>query len=613
MCGILGFIDPNLSQSEGDALARRMLDTLYHRGPDHSDFWRNGNMVLGHTRLSIIDLSDAADQPFHYQHWAMIYNGEVYNYLELKKELEALGHRFLTVSDTEVILHAYAEWGSSCVHRFVGMWSFVIADRRDDSLFISRDRFGIKPFYYIREGARFFFASEMKALRSTPLFSEAVNQRQMARFLQLGWLQYGQETMYEKVSELPASHNMYVQGSEVRLEPYWTLPDGSTDSRSFEEKVEEVRHAFLESVRIHLRSDVPLGACLSGGLDSSSIVSSVSHLYPEQEVKTFSIYYEREGYDERPWINEVIGKYPNLDPRFSSPGDDELLEHFDRFCFHQEIPVAGSSPFSQYFLMKLAKDSGVKVTLDGQGADEFFAGYHYTFYRLIATYIRRGRLGQALSAWSDHGNMQGMSLAQRFKVLGLSMASLIKDEKALAQLEFERYAPYLPNHPHEDILEPRAAGRNRFDDFLHRLLFTSPLPSLLHYEDRNSMAHSIESRVPFLDHRLVECVTRMNPEDKIRKGVTKSLLREAMKDILPKPIYDRKDKVAFATPGEVLWLRGPLSQSLEIVPELAENLDMERVGVMLSNFRLGDDRHARPVWRLAMLNRWMEKRGNSRA
>ncbi|NNC82955.1 MAG: asparagine synthase (glutamine-hydrolyzing) [Flavobacteriales bacterium] len=606
MCGINGFIDTRIGEEESRNILDDMLRATHHRGPDYTGTYHHRAVHLGHNRLSIIDLSDEANQPFFLDHLVMVYNGEIYNYLEIKKELEGLGVHFTTQSDTEVLLRSYQQWGPDCVQRFMGMWAFAIYDTEEERLFASRDRFGIKPFHYIHRGESFCFSSEFKALRRSPSFDTTVDQRQVALGLQLGMVYHQESTYWQSVKNLPGGHNLIFQKGSLKVWRYWDVTEFATDERSFEEKAEEFRELFLQSIRLHLRSDVPLGTCLSGGIDSSSIVSSVCHLYPEQELHTFSVYYDQEGYDERKWMQEVVKKYPQISPHYFSPSDAELDEHLEKFLSVQEVPIAGSSPFSQYFLMRLAKDCGVTVTLDGQGADEYLIGYMHAFPRIIADHLRKGRIGAAMSETQAHRKVSGMRQKGLIDLGMKTMASLLMDEPRLSELAMLRALPYLMKEDYKAD-EPGNAAQSRTYSQHHTLAFHSTLPTLLHYADRNSMAFSIESRVPFLDHRLVEAAFKMKVTDHVHQGVTKSVLRRSMRGIIPKAIEERKDKVAFKTPGDIRWLRGPLGHLLEPVDGLFDILDRSRTMGYLNEFQQGDDRYGKLIWRVAMLNHWLAR------
>lgn len=380
MCGIAGFIDPSLAQADREPLIQKMLGSISHRGPDATNSLLINQVALGHNRLSILDLSDAANQPMRRGDLVMVFNGEIYNYLEIRKELESFGHRFHTQSDSEVILSSYEQWGAACVQRFVGMWALAIWDSRKEELFCSRDRFGIKPFLYILEGDRFYFGSEYKALRPSPVFSNDLNMRQIRRGLQMGWVVYQDETYFEKVKALPEACNLLYRNGKVKIERYWDLQPLSKDQRTYQEKTIEFRERLIDSLRLHMRSDVEVGACLSGGIDSSSITSIVGHLYPDVDFRTFTIYYAGENaVDERPFVKSILQKYPHIRNVDYSPQKEALRECFHRMCYHIDVPTNWSSDISQYYVMELAGRHKMKVLLDGQGSDEFLGGYMHSF------------------------------------------------------------------------------------------------------------------------------------------------------------------------------------------------------------------------------------------
>ncbi|MEO5571733.1 MAG: asparagine synthase (glutamine-hydrolyzing), partial [Bacteroidia bacterium] len=311
MCGIAGFYDSTLSSGDAQIVLDKMLSSIAHRGPDARAAYSDESLYLGHNRLSIIDLSEHANQPMHYDDYVIIFNGEMYNYLEVRKKLVEKNYSFKTQSDTEVVLAAYKEWGSDCVKEFVGMWAFVLWDKKKKELFASRDRFGIKPFYYIFEGNKLYFGSEYKALKQSPLFKNDLNFNQVSRGLQMGWICYQDETYFEKIKSLPAAHNLKLEvgSSKLEIKKYWDIETGKYSEMSFEEKKEKFLELFSDSIKLHMRSDVPVASCLSGGLDSSAIVSMVQELNPGKKYKSFSVYYEgKNDVDERPFIYEVIKK-----------------------------------------------------------------------------------------------------------------------------------------------------------------------------------------------------------------------------------------------------------------------------------------------------------------
>lgn len=605
MCGIAGFIDPSLAQADREPLIQKMLGSISHRGPDATNSLLINQVALGHNRLSILDLSDAANQPMRRGDLVMVFNGEIYNYLEIRKELESFGHRFHTQSDSEVILSSYEQWGAACVQRFVGMWALAIWDSRKEELFCSRDRFGIKPFLYILEGDRFYFGSEYKALRPSPVFSNDLNMRQIRRGLQMGWVVYQDETYFEKVKALPEACNLLYRNGKVKIERYWDLQPLSKDQRTYQEKTIEFRERLIDSLRLHMRSDVEVGACLSGGIDSSSITSIVGHLYPDVDFRTFTIYYAGENaVDERPFVKSILQKYPHIRNVDYSPQKEALRECFHRMCYHIDVPTNWSSDISQYYVMELAGRHKMKVLLDGQGSDEFLGGYMHSFYRLIGNELRQGHLATATRLFRDHRTNQEFGMKKSADVWAKSVMSAVFTEQQLYSMEYRHFHPYLHRDP--DRNAPfRLAERfpDKLDNFLYNLIFQTLLPSLLHFEDRNSMAFSIESRVPFLDHRLVEFGFRLKSEDRIRNGVTKSILRDSMRGILPDEILNRSDKKGFTTPG-AHWLRTDMHFLLEQDFSSLDFLDQRLLRKLIKEFEGGNDKLAQLLWRVGGLGYW---------
>jgi asparagine synthase (glutamine-hydrolysing) len=610
MCGIAGFTDYSIAPDEGRQILEKMLGATAHRGPDARGVFIDLPVYLGHNRLSIIDLSEEANQPFHYRNASMVYNGEVYNYVELREELKKHGFDFKTQSDTEVILAAYHHWGVECVAKFIGMWAFVIYDKQKKTLFASRDRFGIKPLYYLHSGKQFYFGSEYKTLKPASLYSNDLNRAQVLRGFQLGWVTYQDETYFRKLKALPAAHNLLfeIETGKISVSSYWDIETGHYSHLSFEEKCEKFLELFTDSVRIHLRSDVPVASCLSGGLDSSAIVSMVQKLHPGKEYHAFSIYYEGDDdVDERPFIREVINKYPAVVPHYFTPSPQQVEEHFHHALYHADVPCTGSSFISQYFLMKLIGQQKIKVVLDGQGSDEYLAGYMHTHYRIVADYVRSLKFGKALSHTTAVGLSLNLSASQQIVHFLKSILSVFNDEHSLYGIEFRHYFPFMCNErstPSPFLL--KYVKGNRVDNFLYHLIFNTSLPTLLHYEDRNSMAFSVESRVPFLDHRLVEFAFGLRTEDKMKGTTSKYILRKALSGILPELIEERKDKKGFVTPGETKWLRGPLKHLLDDKIEDAGFVDKSKAEKIISAFKKGNNRYASLVWRLATFNYFLK-------
>lgn len=605
MCGISGFIDSNLSNEQAEKTIGSMLESIAHRGPDARSTWINLPVVLGHNRLSIIDLSPDGVQPMHYFDSVIVFNGEIYNYIEVREELISKGYKFSTHSDTEVILAAYREYGTSCVDKFLGMWAFALWDKKKNELFCSRDRFGIKPFYYIFENGRFYFGSEYKALKKSPLFTNNLNLDQVSRGLQLGWVCYGEETYYTKLKSLPAACNLLYKQGDVEINRYWDIDATKKCTLSEEEKYNKFRELFLDSIRLHMRADVEIGGCLSGGLDSSAIAASVSKLFPEINFKTFTIYYEgKDSVDERPWVNEVLKENSSLKEFTYSPTDKDLIDNYERAFYHADVPLAGSSPISQYFVMQLAGKNKIRVLLDGQGSDEYLAGYMHSFYRLVGGLISKGNLLEAHKQFYAHASIQEFSGKKKLDSAAKSLLTVFQNENSLYNFEYRKYFPFLLKSTNSDLVL-KDFNSSRLNQFLYHLTFNTSLPSLLQYEDRNSMAFSIESRVPFLDHRLVEFVFSLNDDDKFSQGITKKVLRNALKSILPSKIAGRMDKKGFVTPGEIKWLRGPLKNLTKIDLTKIDFIDENKARKVIKNFENGDNKNATLMWRICTLNHWL--------
>lgn len=605
MCGIAGFIDSGSSKEAGLELLEKMLASIAHRGPDARGKWNGDNVFLGQNRLSIIDLSEASNQPFFYEDLVMTFNGEIYNYIEIREELLRKGHRFHTTGDTEVICAAYKEYGTECVKKFVGMWAFALWDKTRKKLFCSRDRFGIKPFYYVLRGENFHFASEYKALKEIPGFNKELNTEQFKRALQMSWVVYREETFYKHLISLLPAHNLVWQDGQISISKYWDIDFSQPVSRlNWQDKKEKFFSLFRDSVMLHSRSDVQNGTCLSGGLDSSAISSMYSNLFPGLKMKSFSIYYEND-VDERPFVREVVKKYPNIIPYYFSPNEQQIQDNFHKVGQHADVPLTGSSFLSQYFLMKLAKSEGVTVVLDGQGSDEYLGGYLHSFYRVIGQLFSIMQINKGLSLLSKLSEREHFNGDKKRDFLFKSVAAAFCDENRMYELEYSRINKFL-NGGKENLSIEKKTG-DRFNNFLYHILMNTTLPTLLHFEDRNSMAFSLESRVPFLDHRLVEFAFTLLREDRINdEAETKFILRESMKNILPEAVYSRKDKKGFVTPGEKQWLNGPLKFLMDIDYGQMEWLNRKEARKMVEEFKNGNTTNAVFAWKLGCFSYWLK-------
>ena len=495
--------------------------------------------------------------------------------------------------------------------RFVGMWAFAIWDTAKKELFCSRDRFGIKPFYYIHSGDRFYFGSEYAPLKLSPMFSSAFDLGQISRGLRVGGVAcYQDDTYFKCLKALPERCNLLFKGGKVSVTPYWDI-DGARKFRgTFEEKRERFRDLFRDSVRLHMRSDVAVGGMLSGGMDSSSIVSVIGRDFPTVPFKTFTIYYEgRDQMDERAWASEVISAYPNLEPVYYAPSGQQVAECFDAVTKAYDAPMTSSLAVSSYFVMKLAAEKKIKVVLDGQGADEYLAGYWPAYDRLIGGQIKRGRWLKALKSLHEVRRQKSLDLVGT-GLLGLhSVAGAVLSEETIwrhrSLFQFSR----ITTEKKKLSSDLRRFHSSRLNQYLYHILFHTFLPSLLQYGDRMSMAFSIECRLPFLDHRLVEFAFALDDEDKIREGQSKYILRRSMEGIVPAAILARRDKQPFVGQEMASWLSGPLKHLIER-PMTFDGIDIineREARQIVRDFREGDRSQTWLVWRLAMLNYWANR------
>ncbi|EHQ35397.1 asparagine synthase (glutamine-hydrolyzing) [Methanoplanus limicola] len=596
MCGIAGIYAQD--GAVGKDMLSRMSSAIAHRGPDGEGFYYGDSIGLAHRRLSIIDITDNASQPMSddSSEIILVYNGEIYNYIELKSELKEAGHTFRSESDTEVIIHAYKEWGFECLKRFNGMWAFALYDKVEDLLFCARDRFGIKPFYYSVSGNSFYFASEIKALLKNPELGTAPDDEKLLLYLSGGITDNDERTLFEGIFSLRPAHYMAVRrGIPENPVRYWYLSVSdklfSAGNITDDKAAYGLYELLRDSVSLRLRSDVPVGTCLSGGLDSSTITAIISDLIRDENPlsvrnrqKTFTSCYEDERYDERVFVDEIIRKTGASGYRIFPAVDDLRTEIYDLITT-QEEPFDSLSIYSQYCVMKLAGKS-VKVVLDGQGADEQLAGY----LGYQASHIR------SLSAHPAALIREIAGIMKYHRKFFIDAAAKLKAGK-------KRRAYLKGDVPFTD----RYAGR--LDEVLANEMSGNNLQALLRYEDRNSMAFSIESRVPFLDYRLVEYIASLPLDQKIRGGITKYCLRKMTKGLIPECVRCRMDKMGFVAPDEV-WFGEDLSEIVGDVfnsDEFASRKywDAEDVLKDYNMFLSGKTGYSKDFWRLFCSEIWL--------
>ena len=613
MCGICGIVAPG--RPPESETVRAMADALAHRGPNGDGFFSAPGVALGHRRLSIIDLSHAGDQPFASADGAvqLVHNGEVYNYRELRAELEAKGHRFRSATDTEVIVAAYLEWGERCVERFNGMWAFALWDAREQRLFASRDRFGVKPFYYRWDGERLAFASELKAFRVDRAGGPLRPNLPIVRdYVARDWFDHTGETFFEGIVKLPPAHSLTLDARGLRTSRYWQLerrdpPPG--------DPVAAVRELFLDSVRLRLRADVTVGTALSGGIDSSAVACSVDELLRTEAENarpvgerqaTFTAFFDVPGYDERPFARAVVER-TLATPTWVSFSDRELVEVLPLIVESHDEPFRSTSICAGWFVMRAAREAGITVVLDGQGGDEVFAGYPAYVPARWGDLLARGRLAELGREVAAQASTYGAPSALRTLARALSPTALEDALRARRSgsegLAGAALRGLAPQAEHVDSPFP-----DRLRTLMTRILTVRGLPELLHAEDRNSMAHSLEARVPFLDYRLVELAYSLDGGELLRRGVTKSAIRRALADVLPPAVAARTDKLGFATP-EAVWLRGALGELAGDV--FASQAFAERgfVDAAAARRRLDDHRAGRieagfELWRALNVELW---------
>ena len=608
MCGIAGLVYEGV-EAEARAAVRRMVQLQHHRGPDGEGFYDSNGVSLGHCRLSVIDLTEAGHQPMadpEGRYW-ITYNGEIYNYLELGAELRDLGFRFKGQSDTEILLAAFCQWGEKCLDRLRGMFAFAIWDERTKRLFAARDRLGIKPFHYwVDGGRRLAFASELKALLEF-LPQRSANLQLAREFIAWNALDHeAADTMVATVKRLPPGHAMVWQKSVgLQLWPYWQVSVSEELETAPERKaelIEEFRLRFQETVALHLRSDVAVGTCLSGGLDSSAITCMVNEELHRRGVSgkgllhTFSACFDDPRLDERRYI-ESVATSTGCKTHFVFPTGERMSEDIDRWLWHLDEPVGSCSAYAQYCVARLAREEGIKVLLDGQGADEQLAGYRKYILAYLRQLLKSRRfvlaMRQAIAFFGSPEILRTSRLVDGRRYLFGSVPEFDRLQRG----KFHTARPAM-------LQIGNSLGRRLEVDITRH-----SLPILLREEDRSTMAFGIESRVPFLDHRLVEWLGTLPADMRLSDGWTKCILRDGLAGVLPELVRRRKSKLGFETP-ETAWLKGPLAtwlrDTLHAPRFLADLVDLAGVRRLLDHRDEGDPLRARQnlLFRLAIYESW---------
>lgn len=598
MCGINGILtrDHNLPIL---SLGEKMNSLIKHRGPDdgggvtfnaegafalgysdsvdrvdaipYLDFKNSIDVVnpqvwLGHRRLSILDLSPLGHCPMTdaSQRYWLTYNGEVYNYIEIKEELKQLGHVFYSETDSEVVLKSYIQWGEKCVEKFNGMWAFVIYDSENQTLFASRDRFGVKPFYYNLTDTVFSFSSEQKGLIESGVVEKSINKKAVYDYLAFTQIEHQKESFFSGVIELLPGYNMTFSYKTWALETeqFYDLkynPETeSIDPAKEAILIEEISDLFKRSIDLRMRADVPIGSCLSGGIDSSAIVGGMASL-GHGSINTYTACSHLKELDESHYAQKVVDTYQTKWHKIT-PTSDELLTDLEELVYCQDIPLFSTSTYAQFRVMKRVKETGVKVVLDGQGGDELFAGYLPYHTNAWLDLLGKGKIGELSKSLKDYGSFSsGMRFffKQYLRFYGLKKlpAGMYKNMMQRFYKEHDYINDNLKNTYSETSFDAYQKDLpTSLNGLLKHEFYNSRLKGYLKCEDRCSMWNSVEARTPFSDDLpLIEKVFSISGNYKIKAGVKKHLLKEATKDLLPADIYNRKDKMGYVTPNN-LWI-----------------------------------------------------------
>lgn len=638
MCGIFLSVDLPAAQ---DAIT-----AVSHRGPDAlswSDMELGSHKLhLGHARLKILDLSEEANQPFYDQSRAniLLFNGAIYNYIELRHDLEALGYEFKTRSDTEVLLCALKQWGVEALPRLSGMFAFVWINSAERRIFVARDRFGIKPLYFTQTNKGAAFASEIKQLLSLNLRPRALNLEAAFDFLSGGISDHLPETFFKGVFALRGGEyiDMNLAGVEstapLSVQTWWRLAAKSeAKPRALAKEAATFREAFGRSLKLHMRSDVPVGACLSGGLDSSSIVAGVDQTLADEDGKlsTFTAEFAGESVDESRFASAVGEACDNTLYHPVRPQAGDLAETIETILHHQDEPFGSSSLYAQWSVFKSARESGMTVMLDGQGADELLAGYHPGYVYHMIDLLRRGRwikLRRTVKAYGEAQSIDTAPLLREAVIKAIQSSAVLgpllkiwrrlrgaKPVQATHWLSGQAFAPLFESG-RWDVIKACAVRENMpvptdLDGLCRLMTRSISLPSLLRFEDRNAMAHSLESRVPFLDPDFAEFCLGLGDHYKIDGAETKQILRRGVGDWLPDVIKNRQDKIGFATP-EANWFTGALKDevvagAISCVDSFPAFFDGPQTTTWINDVGAGRLPYNTRLWRIYIFGRWIRQ------
>lgn len=621
MCGLVGGWEHFASPSAAAAVSRA-LTLIHHRGPDDSGVFRrelgSSELNMASSRLAILDLSPAGHMPMHSHdgRFVISFNGEITNYVEVKAELQGLGHAFASSGDTEVLLAAWQEWGLAALDRLEGMFAFAIYDTVSNQLTLARDPFGIKPLFFHHSSGKLYYGSEVKPVLEMLRGKASINHQIAFEYLHWGHYDSSSATFFSEIEQLRPGHFIRFDlssGSVAAHARYWWPSVHTSSSQTFEQAADELRERFLSSVRRNLRTDVPLGIALSGGLDSSAIACAVRYLEPDFELNTFSFFVPGFEKSEQQWA-ELVNETVKARPHHVIPEPLDLSRDIDEMIVAQGEPFGSTSIYAQYRVFAAAKAAGVTVTLDGQGADEGFAGYDgYPLQRALSL-LDEGDIAGVRNFMRDWGSWPGRDSATlRSSLVAAKVPGWVKNVIRKTALHRGVGDLYLRSGIDElgvsinppGLSNEAPARKSRLKQKMREQLTVTGLPALLRHGDRNSMHFSIESRVPFLDRKMIEYVLTL-PESFIlsHEGETKHLLRHALRGIVPTEIIERKDKVGFETP-EKQWLTPYISAHRNVLLDAAVAFPFLKPE-SVSQFLGSDVAQSRLQWRLINLLRWSE-------
>jgi asparagine synthase (glutamine-hydrolysing) len=596
MCGIAGVVGVLAPQP---ALLERMGQRMVHRGPDSQGIWSDMHAGLVIRRLAIIDLDERSNQPLHHGPWHLVFNGEIYNYRELRVELMGLGHEFLTEGDGEVLLHAWVQWREGALERLNGMFAVAIWNDEEQELVCVRDPFGEKPLLWTNSSEGFVFGSEARSILAARPNLTSPRAPAVARYLSLGPMPRIEETFFAGINQLPGGHLLRLREGKLTIRRYWS-PGRVDVPTEYPKAVEELRHLLADSISLRLRADVVVGTSLSGGVDSSALVATAGRIAGDHRRHAFTARFP--GFDRDEWrYADIVARSAGvLEHHPVEPTSAGLLARLDEVVRYQEEPFGSSSIYAQWCVMAAAREAGVTVLLDGQGADELFGGY-------------QGSNGWAIRSQGFGSIIRSLASKRDRTATVLALASGGLPAGAARWARRRRTTPYASRLQGELLGGGSAPARGSNGltspmarELLRQSLHTS-MPALLRYADRNSMAHSREVRLPFLDRRVAEYALSLPSEWLYRDGVTKAVLRDAVRGLVPDAILDRRDKIGYETPQRK-WLEEPrwISRIREVLlDDRARNRDLYSTDLIEADARAGRWRDIDGIWRALNLELWL--------